>query len=118
LNILVVDDDELIRESLVPMLEILGHVAQAAGGGLEALAMLEGGLAVDLVILDMNMPGINGAETLVRIKALRPGQVVLMSSGFNDTEVNALVGEHPGVHCIQKPFSMNELRRKLDNLPF
>jgi len=117
LNILVVDDDELIRESLVPMLEILGHSAQAAAGGLEAVAMFEGGLAVDLVILDMNMPGINGAETLTRIKALRPGQAVLMSSGFNDTEVNGLVSQHAGVHCIQKPFSMNELRRKLDGIP-
>jgi PAS domain S-box-containing protein len=117
LNILVVDDDELIRESLVPMLEILGHGAQSAPGGMEALALFQDGLDVDLVILDMNMPGINGAETLARIKALRPGQVVLMSSGFNDTEVNGLVSGYPGVHCIQKPFSMNELRRKLEGIP-
>jgi len=72
---------------------------------------------VDLVILDMNMPGLNGAETLTRIKALRPGQVVLMSSGYNDSDVNELVSGHSGVHCIQKPFSMSELRRKLDGIP-
>ena len=117
LRILVVDDDELIRESLIPMLEILGHTAQAAAGGLEAMAMFQDGLAVDLVILDMNMPGLNGAETLTRIKALRPGQVVLMSSGYNDSDVNELVSGHSGVHCIQKPFSMSELRRKLDGIP-
>jgi CheY-like chemotaxis protein len=116
LNILVVDDDELIRESLVPMLEILGHTARAAPGGMEALALFQEGLEVDLVILDMNMPGINGAETLARLKALRPGQVVLMSSGFNDAEVTGLVSGHPGVHCIQKPFSMKELRLKLESI--
>jgi CheY-like chemotaxis protein len=113
LNILVVDDEVLIRESLVPMLELLGHGAQAAADGTEALAMLQGGLEVDLVILDMNMPGLNGGETLVRIKALRPGQKVLMSSGFNDQEVDRLVNGYPGVQGIQKPFSLKELRAKL-----
>jgi PAS domain S-box-containing protein len=113
LAILVVDDDELIRESLVPMLEIMGHRAQSAPGGREAMVLLERGLQVDLVILDMNMPGINGAETLARIKARGPEQQVLMASGYNDSEVSQLVNGYPGVNCIQKPFSMKELTLKL-----
>jgi len=113
LAILVVDDDELIRESLVPMLEIMGHRAQSAPGGREAMVLLEGGLEVDLVILDMNMPGINGAETLARIKARGPAQQVLMASGYNDSEVSQLVNGYAGVSCIQKPFSMKELGHKL-----
>jgi len=113
LDILVVDDDELIRESLVPMLEIMGHRAQAAPGGREAMALLQGALEVHLVILDMNMPGMNGAETLARIKAFRPAQAVLMASGYNDSEVGELVGSYPGISCIQKPFSMKELKHKL-----
>ncbi len=72
MNILVVDDDELIRESMIPMLEIMGHSAQAAPGGLEALELMGAGLAVDLVILDMNMPGMNGLETLARIRRSSP----------------------------------------------
>jgi PAS domain S-box-containing protein len=118
LTILVVDDDELIRESLVPMLEIMGHTARAASGGAEALDLLQGGLDVDLVILDMNMPGLNGAGTLARIKALRPGQAVLMASGYNDSEVGRLVAGHCEVSCIQKPFSMKELRHKLAGMAF
>ncbi len=114
----MVDDDELIRDSLVPMLEIMGHTARAASGGAEALDLLQGGLDVDLVILDMNMPGLNGAETLARIKALKPGQVVLMASGYNDSEVGRLVAGHSEVSCIQKPFSMKELRRKLGGMVF
>jgi PAS domain S-box-containing protein len=118
LAILVVDDDELIRASLVPMLEIMGHAAQAVPGGLEAMARLQQGPPVDLVVLDMNMPGLNGAETLSRIKAFRPGQVVLMASGYNDSEVSRLVTSHPGVSCIQKPFSMKELKHKLAGMRF
>jgi signal transduction histidine kinase/CheY-like chemotaxis protein len=113
LRILVVDDDELIRESLVPMLEILGHSAQAAPGGLEALDLIRGGLDPDLVILDMNMPGIDGAETLARIKSLRPGQAVLMASGYSDSDINALASGQSGVQCIQKPFTMHELQLKI-----
>ena len=116
MNILVVDDELLIRDSLVPMLEMLGHGAQAAEDGSEALALFEGGLEVDLVILDMNMPGLNGSETLARIKALRPGQVVLMSSGCNDREVEQLIGAYSGVQGIQKPFSLKELRSKLQEM--
>jgi len=109
LNILVVDDDELIRESMVPMVEIMGHRAQAAPGGLEALDLMRAGLEVDVVILDMNMPGLNGAETLVRIKAQKPGQVVLMASGGQDEPGVAMAG----VHHILKPFTLRELADKL-----
>ena len=115
LNILVVDDDELIRESMVPMLEIMGHQAQAAAGGQEALDLLRGGLEVDVVILDMNMPGLNGTETLVRIKADRPGQVVLMASGGQEGVTGALA-DLPGVHHILKPFTLRELGQKLAGL--
>ncbi|MDR3671107.1 MAG: PAS domain S-box protein [Holophaga sp.] len=118
LAMLVVDDDELIRASLVPMLEIMGHAAQAVASGMEALDRLQGGAQVDLVILDMNMPGLNGAETLARIKAVRPGQVVLMASGYNDSEVSRLLSSYPGVSCIQKPFSMKELNLKLAGMDF
>jgi DNA-binding response OmpR family regulator len=115
-NILVVDDEILIIDSLVPMLEILGHGAQAAEDGVQALAMLQGGFEPDLVILDMNMPGLNGQDTLVRIKALRPGQAVLMSSGLDDRAVEGLASRFPGVHAIQKPFNMKELRAKLGEM--
>jgi CheY-like chemotaxis protein len=95
------------------MLAMLGHRVETAEGGREALERLGAGLDPDLVILDMNMPGMNGAETLARIKAFRPAQAVLMASGHNDGEVSQLVGSYPGVSSIQKPFSMKELAHKL-----
>ena len=112
MNILVVDDDELIRESMIPMLEIMGHSAQAAPGGLEALELMGAGLAVDLVILDMNMPGMNGLETLARIKALKPDQVVLMATGGQDGPFSPMAG----VHHIMKPFTIRELGQKLSGM--
>ena len=116
LRILLVDDDPLIRDSLVPMLEILGHAAQAAPGGQEALDLLQAGLEVDLVILDLNMPGLNGAQTLPRILELRPAQAVLLASGYHDDSLRELTQDRPNLGSIAKPFSLDEIRRKLEEL--
>jgi CheY-like chemotaxis protein len=116
LEILLVDDDELIRDSVVPMLEMLGHAVTATPGGMQALRLLEAGLPVDLVILDMNMPGMSGAEALPRILQLRPGTPILMATGYSDQEIAPLLEGHPRVYSLRKPFSMKEVQRKIAGL--
>lgn len=116
LRILLVDDDELIRESVAPMLEMLGHGVTAAPGGAQALRFLEEGLPVDLVILDMNMPGMSGAEALPLILRLRPGTPVLMATGYSDHEIAPLLEAHPRVYGLWKPFSMKEIQAKIAGL--
>ncbi len=116
LDILLVDDDELIRDSLTAVLKHLGHRPVAAPGGREALGLLEVGLAVDLVILEMNMPGLSGAQTLPRLLARRPGLTVLMITGYSDIEIAPLLVGRPNVHGLRKPFSKNELQSKLASL--
>ena len=116
LRILLVDDDELIRQSVGPMLETLGHRVASVASGLEAVAHLERGRAVqdpDLVILDMNMPGLNGAQTLPRLLALRPGLPVLMATGYSDAAIAPLLNGRPNVASLRKPFSREEIRQKL-----
>jgi signal transduction histidine kinase len=113
LRILLVDDDELIRLSIPPMLEALGHQVETAEGGRAALERLAAGLEVDLAILDMRMPGLSGAQTLPRMLELRPGLAVLLATGHSDQDLQPLVEAHPGVACIRKPFSLEELRDKL-----
>jgi PAS domain S-box-containing protein len=117
LRILLVDDDELIRESVGPMLEMMGHLVSTAPGGEKALQLIASGLEIDLVILDMNMPGMNGAETLDNILVMRPGQLVLLATGYSDQNLGALLDGRPMVTSIRKPFSMDELRRKLTEIP-
>ncbi|MFN7959332.1 MAG: PAS domain S-box protein [Holophagaceae bacterium] len=116
LRILLVDDDELIRESAVPLLEVIGHTVTEASAGARALQLLESGLAVDLVILDMNMPGLSGAETLPRILNLRPGLPVIMATGYSDDEISPLLEGRPSVTSIRKPYSLREIQQKITNL--
>ena len=116
LRILLVDDDELIRLSVAPMLTALGHAVRTAESGQAALDLLQAGLTVDLVILDMNMPGLNGAQTLAKLLELRPGQQVLMATGYSDDSLAPLLKDHPSVHSLRKPFSMAEVRTRLESL--
>jgi PAS domain S-box-containing protein len=116
LRILLVDDDELIRDILPPMLEQLGHQVVTTSGGIEAIRRLDEGLEVDLVILDHHMPGLSGADTLPRILQRRPGLQILIATGFLDTELKVLLAGFPAVLTLQKPFSLEELRRVLRGL--
>jgi len=116
LHILLVDDDDLIRESAVPLLEVIGHSVTEAATGARAIQLLAEGLEVDLVILDMNMPGLSGAETLPRLLNLRPGLPVIMATGYSDDEIAPLLAGRPSVSGIRKPYSLREIQQKILNL--
>ncbi len=115
-RVLVVDDDELIQTTLGMLLEALGHEAVAVESGEEALAKLETGFQPDLVILDMNMPGIGGSGTLPRLRGLRPALPVLLATGRADEATVDLVAATPGVSLLSKPFSMNDLRTQIASI--
>jgi len=114
--VLLVDDDELIRGSMQAVLEALGHSATVVASGEEALAKLEVGFQPEVVILDMNMPGLGGSGTLPRLRALRPTLPVLLATGRADQTALDLVEAHPFVTLLSKPFSMKDLQKHLEAL--
>ncbi len=110
------DDDDLIREAVAPMLEALGHTVETAPGGEFALRTLALDASMDLVILDMNMPGMSGAETLPQILALYPGLPVIMATGYSELEIAPLLAQHPEATSLRKPFSLKEVDQKIADL--
>jgi PAS domain S-box-containing protein len=113
LTVLLVDDDDLVRESQTVLLETLGHAVRAAASGEEGLAALEEGLEPDVVILDMNMPGLGGPGTLDLLRRSRPRVPVLVATGRVDQSALDLVRAHEGVTLMPKPFEIEELRANL-----
>jgi CheY-like chemotaxis protein len=113
LKVLLVDDDELIQSSVQAILELLGHQATPALSGEEALALINRGLRPDLIILDMNMPGMGGAQTLPLLRALMPRVPVLLATGRADQTAQDLVQAHPFVSMLSKPFGWRELQASL-----
>ena len=82
-NILLVDDEDSIHLLYREELEEEGYNVHSAFTGEEALEKL-GKLAVDLIILDINMPGMNGLEALRQIKDINPAMPVILSSAYQE----------------------------------
>jgi CheY-like chemotaxis protein len=114
LQVLVVDDDDLFRRSVQELLEVLGHKATTTAGGEEALALVAGGFRPDLVLLDLNMPVLGGAATLLRLRAVLPVVPVVITTGRADQAALELVAAQPHVTLIPKPFRLKELQEHLD----
>jgi PAS domain S-box-containing protein len=116
LCVLLVDDDELIQSSMQAILDVLGHSVVTVCCGEDALTKLEEGMQPDVVILDMNMPGLGGSGTLPRLRVLRPTLPVLLATGRADQSALNLVSAHPRVTLLSKPFSLEELQKHLELL--
>jgi DNA-binding response OmpR family regulator len=111
--VLVVDDEEDIRELVRINLELDGHTVQTASSGFEALEILADH-SPDVVVLDVMMPGMDGWEVLSRIKGDpspdRSGVPVLMLTARTDDMDRIRGGIEGAIRYITKPFSLSDLR--------
>lgn len=110
-NLLIVDDDEVIQRLLMIAAQDLGWRPMGAGSGREALEKLHPG--IEAVILDHGLPGMNGIETLVRIREAYPTLPVIMLTGLNDAETAVQALRSGAADYLTKPF---ELKRLFDIL--
>jgi two-component system, OmpR family, KDP operon response regulator KdpE len=108
IRILVVDDEPAIRRALRPPLMELGFQVAEASRGEEALQALRGA-NYDAVLLDINMPGIGGIETLRRIRAFAPRLPVLMLTVRDEEEDKVEALDLGADDYVTKPFSTREL---------
>jgi signal transduction histidine kinase/CheY-like chemotaxis protein len=90
-RVLVVDDDAIVREVLAGAMEELGYRVFRAGDGLQALAQIDGGAALDLLISDFAMPGMNGLTLIQEARQRQPDLPVLLLTGYADTHVRLAV---------------------------
>jgi PAS domain S-box-containing protein len=113
-TILFVDDEEMIRNVGQELLEEFGYKVFTARDGEEAVNIYKANKdGVDLVILDMIMPGTGGGETYDRLKEIDPGIKVLLSSGYSINGEAAKILERGCDGFIQKPFNMQGLSTKI-----
>jgi C4-dicarboxylate-specific signal transduction histidine kinase/ActR/RegA family two-component response regulator len=112
-KVLLVDDEEDVRFLMTRMLKKAGvGEVETAAGGEEATEKLLSGELPNLIILDLNMPGLNGTQTLKLIRQLCPDLPILISSGQPDIE-ECPDFKQPNVGVISKPFTMKEIQAKL-----
>ena len=111
-RILVVDDETAIREVLIEFLSSHGYAAQGAENGREALQLART-FNPQVVLLDIAMPGMNGIETLKRMRQEAPQAAVIMISGHADHDQALLALDLGAYDFIQKPLDFRYLERTL-----
>jgi len=113
-TILIADDEKRIRDVFVELFE--EYRVLTAADGTEALRIIEKPNSVDIVVLDVMMPGINGIELLKKIKKIDPDKKVVIFTGCDSKEivVEALRGQAD--EYIDKPFDIDELRLIFERL--
>ncbi|MDD5285658.1 MAG: sigma-54 dependent transcriptional regulator [Desulfuromonadaceae bacterium] len=114
IKILVVDDELSMREFLSILLEREGYDVSVAGSAEEALRLMELSL-FDLVLSDVNMPGLSGIELLSRIKQLSPETGVLMITAFSAAEQAVEAMKLGAYDYIAKPFKIEEIKQLVIN---
>jgi PAS domain S-box-containing protein len=115
--VLVADDEEVVREVAATMLRQVGFEVVAVADGREAaLAFAAEPDRFDLVLLDLTMPIMTGAEALQAIREIRPDAAILMMSGYNEQETPGPSDAASPTGFLHKPFSMRALRDRLQEV--
>lgn len=112
-SILLVDDDDLVREVTASRLEEFGYTVTQAGNGPSALLTFEQDPSIDLLVLDFAMPGMNGAEVARAARKRRPDVPLIFVTGYADLSA---LGEFATEPVLHKPFREEDLRKHVSVL--
>ncbi len=112
-TILLAEDEEGVRALMRTILEKAGYTVMEAGDGNSALRMFEENVTIDLVLLDVVLPGMNGKEVYERIKKMKPGQKVLFSSGYAEEILTSKGVLQDGLAFISKPIKPLDFLKKV-----
>ena len=109
MRILIVDDEEVLRDVLDAVLRREGFDVVPAASGEEALSVLDGDENIDLVILDIMLPGISGIDTLRAVRIANPNLPVIVITAFSSIDGAIEAMKHGAFHYIPKPFKNEEV---------
>lgn len=112
-TILFVDDETRVIESVEEMLKELGYEVLSAKNGTEALAMVKSHPAIDLAVIDMIMPGMDGSRLFEEMKAIVPDLKVLLASGYSKNKHTENILQMGCNGFIQKPFTLQQLSQTI-----
>jgi PAS domain S-box-containing protein len=113
-TILLVEDEKMVLTVSKEMLESMGYRVHATGSGQEGIAVyMEKRNEIDLIILDMIMPGMSGSETFDRLREINPAVKVLLSSGYSLNSQAQHIMDRGCNGFLQKPFQIEKLSQKV-----
>ena len=114
-RILIVDDDRDFAESMADLIELNGHEAILAYNGTSALKIFKQN-NIDLILMDIRMPGLNGVETLNEIKKYNPSIPVAMMTGYTDKSLIDSALEIGAITILDKPLNLHQLAEIINSI--
>jgi PAS domain S-box-containing protein len=116
-TILLIDDEKMILEVGCELLQELGFKVLSAMSGQEAIDVFQNNRdKIDMIIMDMIMPGMSGSETFDRLREIKPDVKILLSSGYSVDGQATKILRRGCDGFIQKPFNMNQLAEKIQKI--
>lgn len=119
-NILLIDDDDILRDTVLQMLELDGHHVTDAADGAQGLRLFQAGAGrggFDLVITDVLMPGVDGSRVIVELRRTHPDLPIIAISGGRrvlSPQFNLETAALAGASCqLAKPFTRHDLQSAL-----
>ena len=115
MSIMVVDDEEIVRESLFHWFKKYGHVVETASSGFEALDKLEK-YPFQLLFVDIKMPGMNGIELLEKVKTEYPDTIVVIITAYGSIESAVKAMRIGAIDYLLKPFKPDQLSLVMERI--
>ena len=117
MKILVIDDEQMMRSLAEKILSRAGFEVGLAGSGEAGLKLLKEDKAkIDMVLLDLTMPGLSGLETLRKIRDIKPNIPCIISTGKNVTEAKVPEGLSENTYFLEKPYLANQLTERVQEI--
>lgn len=115
LTVLIVDDEEIVRQVLKEFLALLGNNVVEAEDGLSGIQSLENS-SYDAAFVDIRMPGLDGMEFLKQSREKRPNMPVFLISGHGDDETRQKAIRAGALGFLNKPFTFDEIRNLMEKI--
>lgn len=114
-KVLVADDDETIRESLSAAVSYFGHKVYLATNGAEAIEVFKANPSIGIIILDLQMPVMDGQEACIIFKKLKPDIEIIILSAYVEEKVVRELNKLGIKHIFRKPYQLTHLLEIIDN---
>ena len=116
-TILLAEDEEMLHQVAKKIIESLNYNVISAFDGEEAVSAYKENPSIDLFILDMKMPKMDGKEAFALIKELNPEARIILSSGLSaDSEIDMILSSFPNTDFIQKPYRKAQLSEMIQSI--
>jgi cyclic di-GMP phosphodiesterase len=113
-TVLLVDDEPMVLEMCTTILKLGGYTVLVASNGAEALRLLQSAGAIDIALLDVMMPGMNGLELAKHIRSSNPAIPIVLMTGYSAEDIAEVVSGND-YRIIWKPFKTASLLQMIEN---